>query len=192
MSFGGFGASGDILAFWFETTPDMDKWFMKSTAFDDEIRSKFGDVLRDAEQGNCIHWLMSANSYVAHIVLLDQFSRQIYRGSGAAFQNDLAALTFAKMGMHSYYPTLNKYEKMFVLMPFMHAENAHAQEECVRRVREEAASGDAFWNNVLRHAEGHADVVRRFGRFPKRNAALGRESTEEEVQYIHDTPNISY
>lgn len=193
-----FGVSSDILAFWFAKTPDMDKWFIASSGYDEEIRTKFASTLRSAECGDCIHWLMSANSYVAHIVLLDQFSRQIYRGTRQAFQNDLSALTFAKMGMHSYYPTLNKYEKMFVLMPFMHAENLQAQEECVARVKEAEATArvddkpDPFWTNVLGHAEGHREVVRRFGRFPKRNVVLGRTSTEEELAYIQETPNIPY
>jgi len=193
-----FGASSDILAFWFAKTPDMDKWFTTSSDYDEEIRTKFASVLQDAERGDCIHWLMSANSYVAHIVLLDQFSRQIYRGTRRAFQNDLSALTFAKMGMHSYYPTLNKYEKMFVLMPFMHAENLQAQEECVARAKEAEEAprvngeSDPFWANVLRHAKGHCEVVRRFGRFPKRNIVLGRTSTEKELAYIQETPNIPY
>lgn len=194
-----FGASSDILAFWFAKTPDMGKWFITSSDYDEEIRNKFARALQEAERGECIHWLMSKNSFVAHVVLLDQFSRQIYRGTSKAFQNDLSALTFAKMGMHSYYPMLNKYEKMFVLMPFMHAENLQAQEECVARVQEAEATAarvdgkpDPFWTNVLGHAEGHREVVRRFGRFPKRNVVLGRTSTEEELAYIQETPNIPY
>jgi uncharacterized protein (DUF924 family) len=190
-----FGASSDVLAFWFAKTPDMDKWFVASSDYDEEIRTKFTSTLRDAERGDCIHWLMSANSYVAHVVLLDQFSRQIYRGSGQAYQNDLSALTFARMGIHSYYPTLNKYEKMFVLLPFMHSENLQVQEECVLLVDDEISTNgsvDPFWVNVLRHATGHCEVIRRFGRFPKRNTVLGRKSTDKELAYIRETPNIPY
>jgi len=169
----------------------MAKWFTKSRDFDGEIRTKFSDALHEAEQGKCLHWIMSKESYVAHIVLLDQFSRQIYRGTGQSFANDLSALTFAKMGMKSYYPTLNKYEKMFVLMPSMHSENVEAQIKCVAHVQNEP-DDDPFWTNVLRHAQGHRDVVLRFGRFPKRNAALGRESSEEELKYMEDTPDLPY
>ncbi len=189
-----FGAASDVMVFWFENAPDMDKWFIKSRDYDEQIRAQFSDVLHEAERGECIHWLMSAKSYVAHIVLLDQFSRQVYRGTGKAFQNDLSALTFAKMGLTSYYPTLSPFEKMFVLMPFMHSENVEAQHECVARVKKEVSdnSNNPLWANVLGHAESHRDVVLRFGRFPKRNAALGRESTVEEIGYIASTPNIPY
>ena len=102
------------------------------------------------------------------------------------------ALRVATSKLEEHYPQLTKFERMFAIMPLMHAEDANAQTRCVLVVEEEAATGDPFWKNVLGHATGHFKVVERFGRFPKRNAVLGRETTPEEQAYIDETPNLPY
>ena len=186
--------SQTILDFWFEKSPDMDKWFMKSTTYDEYIKTEFGETLKKAENGELVGWMLNKNSFVAYIVLLDQFSRQIYRGQGEAFQNDHNALIILNMCNDVYYDQLNKYEKMFVLMPYMHSEILKYQRLGWKRVVSELNHHpeDTFWQNVHQHTVGHMDIIIRFGRFPKRNKALGRETTLEETQYIEENPNRPY
>lgn len=183
-----------ILSFWFEKCPDMEKWFTKSTDYDDHITKEFKHLLEAAEEGKCFSWLMSKESYLAHIVLLDQFSRQIYRGTKKAFQNDPGVLIFTKMGIDVYYDSLNDYEKMFVLLPYMHSERLIYQKEGYKRVLKELDKNEdsPFWKNLCMHTVGHMEVIENFGRFPKRNEALGRESTEEEKKYMEEHPNRPY
>lgn len=174
-----------VLSFWFAHSPDMDKWFLKSADYDDHIRDHFSGLLCRAEQGHLDHWAATPRGWVALIVLLDQFSRHVYRGTKKAFHNDDAALRLARMDVH---PVKDKYHRMFARMPFTHAEDRDAQVEGVLRAEEEAAGGDPFWRGVLGHALGHLRVIERFGRFPKRNRALGRATTPEEQAYIDETP----
>lgn len=183
-----------ILSFWFEKCPDMEKWFTKSSDWDNYITKEFKSQLESAEEGKCFNWLMSKESYLAHIILLDQFSRQIYRGTKKAFQNDPGVLIFTKMGIDVYYDLLNDYEKMFVLLPYMHSELLLYQKEGYTRVLKEVKNNkdSEFWQNVYKHTLGHMEVIEKFGRFPKRNIALGRESTEEEKKYMQEFPDRPY
>ena len=95
----------DILDYWFAKglyTADYDKWFMKSQDYDEEIKEKFGDLLKEAEHGKGFGWLVSKDSYVAYIILMDQFSRHIYRGKGDAFKNDNGVMIFVELGWDIY------------------------------------------------------------------------------------------
>jgi len=95
----------DILDYWFSNdpyTPNYDKWFLKSQDYDNEIKLKFGNLLKQAEQGKGFAWLNTKDSYIAYIILLDQFSRHIYRGTGESFKNDNAAIIFLEMGWNLY------------------------------------------------------------------------------------------
>ena len=97
--------SKDILDYWFSKglyTPDYDKWFIKSQDYDEEIKEKFGGLLKEAEQGKGFGWLHTKDSYVAYIILLDQFSRHIYRGSGDSFKNDTGVMIFTELGFELY------------------------------------------------------------------------------------------
>ena len=179
-----------IHEFWFAGAPDMKKWF--SREYDEEIRTRFGETLQTAEQGKCTEWANTPRGFVALVVLLDQFSRQVYRGTDKAFQNDAAALNLLESKLDTHFSNLNKYEKMFAIMPLMHAENIDAQTQCLLKVEQEALGGDPLWKNVLNHAKSHYDVVEKFGRFPKRNAVLHRETTEDEQAYIESTPHRPY
>lgn len=183
----------DILDFWFETTPDMSKWFIHSREHDAYIRNRFGNALRDVETARDLtSWTRTPEGYLALVILLDQFTRQIHRDNPKAFQNDRLAQRLTALHLDAYYPHLNPFEKMFALMPLMHAENMEMQTKCLLLVEHEAAHGDPFWTGVMRHAKGHYTVIERFGRFPKRNAALGRSTTAEEQVYIDATPNTPY
>ena len=212
----------DILDYWFSKgryTPDYDKWFMKSEDYDEEIRDKFGDLLKEAEQGKGFGWLVSKDSYVAHIILMDQFSRHIYRGKGDAFKNDKGCLIFVELGWELYKEELKGYEFMFAFMPFMHTENALYQKkgeqhfrvhknlyhqypnarETIRPLTEkkdlngmfgctEMTKYDKEWEmlkSMEPHVTGHKQTIQMFGRFPKRNEVLGRETTIQEEQYLN-------
>ncbi len=183
-----------ILTFWFDPSPNMDKWFIKSTTYDDHITFHFQSTLKKAEGGYLKEWMHHKDSFVALIVLLDQFSRHIYRGTASAFQNDPAALAVATAGIDVYYDQLNKYEKLFVLMPFMHAEDVASQHKVLQYLNIERTEcpDDPWWQDAHQHAVGHLRVIERFGRFPKRNRALGRRSSPEEKEYMKDFPDRPY
>ena len=115
----------DILDYWFPSdgSPDYDKWFMKSSDYDDEIKEKFGDLLKEAEKGKGYGWLVSKDSYVAYIILMDQFSRHIYRGTEDSFKNDKGVMIFTELGFEIFKDELVGYEFMFAFMPYMHTES---------------------------------------------------------------------
>ena len=212
----------DVLDYWFSKgryTPDYDKWFMKSEEYDEEIKEKFGDLLKEAEQGKGFCWLHTKDSYVAHIILLDQFSRHIYRGSGDSFKNDDGCMLFVELGWEMYKEKLKGYEFMFAFMPYMHTENMAYQKkgllnfdrhkdlykqypnesETIRPLTppihvsymgslDEVTNYDkeyAMLKSMEPHVTGHNTTIQMFGRFPKRNKALGRETTIQEEQYLN-------
>lgn len=185
-----------IHSYWFpsDKSADMDKWFIKSQDFDEEIRTKFGDVLKEAENGKHFHWLLNKTAFVAHVVLMDQLSRHVYRGHEDSFKNDPGVLIFTEMGIDVYFDALAKHEKMFCLLPYQHSESLLYQEKGMERLQRvlDANPDDPFWKTVHEHQQGHMDTIKRFGRFPKRNKALGRESTPEELAYIQEHPDRLY
>ena len=198
----------DILDYWFPSggKGDYDKWFMKSKDYDAEIKEKFGSLLKLAEEGKGMGWLVSKESFVAYIILLDQFSRHIYRGSKDSYKNDFASLLFVKQGFQIYGPELEGYEFMFAFMPYMHTENLELQLEgkaifdryykatqdivydhnsnLTNEEQEKLKQEWKMFQEMKPHAEGHLECIQTFGRFPKRNKVLGRESTEEEKEYM--------
>jgi len=185
-----------VVSYWFPSdgSADMDKWFMKSQSYDDEICEKFGPLLKEAEDGKHFHWLLNKASFMAHIVLLDQMSRHVHRGTGDSFKNDPGVLIFTELGIDVYFDTMNNYEKMFALLPYMHSELLMYQEKGLERLERVLLKHpeDKFWKNMHMHTLGHLDTVRRFGRFPKRNVMLGRKSTEEEEAYMKEHMDRPY
>jgi uncharacterized protein (DUF924 family) len=207
----------DILDYWFSKglyTADFDKWFMKSQDYDEEIKEKFGDLLKEAEQGHGFSWLHTKDSYVAHIILLDQFSRHIYRGSCDSFKNDNGCMLFVELGWEMYKEQLKGYEFMFAFMPYMHTENMVYQKKGEYNFNihkqlygnaggraltppihvsymgslDEVTNNDkeyAMLKSMEPHVLGHKQTIQMFGRFPKRNVALGRETTIQEEQYMN-------
>ena len=171
-------STDDVLKFWFEDHGQED-WFGAKPEFDAEIAAKFGETHAALARGEGWGWRTTPLGRLAEIIVLDQFSRQIYRGKAQAFAADALALGLAEEtvdgGHHNFLPMP---QRMFVLLPFMHSESPMIQKESVRL---HMALG---MPDAVKYAEAHADVIRRFGRFPRRNAALGRHSTPEEEDYM--------
>ena len=193
----------DLLFFWFGPRPYTAArvqqhsriWFGSPDApeltpqTDELIRERYADLTLAAARGELSAWESSPRRRLALILLLDQFSRNIYRGSARAFAQDLQALSLTVSGMQiGADATLDPVERLFFYMPLMHAESLDVQEESVaafRRLLEEApAELRRTFEGNLRSALLHRDIITRFGRFPRRNRALGRESTPEEVEWL--------
>ena len=177
----------EVLEFWFGAGGDYGKrdnrWFAKDEAFDDEIRRRFSPLVEALSAGGHRGWLDDARACLARIVALDQFPRQIHRGSPRAFAADPLALEAARLAVASGYDTaMLPVERLFAYLPFEHSESLADQEracELMRPLAQYPETGDA-----LRYAEAHRAIIARFGRFPHRNAALGRSSTAEEIDFL--------
>jgi uncharacterized protein (DUF924 family) len=179
-----------VLQFWFGAADDpgyrlpRQKWFVKDAAFDAEIRERFAALIEQALVGGLQAWAATPEGAVAQIVVLDQFTRNAFRDSARAFGGDARALAAARALVASRLDrTLSGVMRQFVYLPFEHAEDMAAQQESLRLFaqleRDDAAVGE-----LLSWAQRHHDIVARFGRFPHRNAALGRASTAEEIAFL--------
>ncbi len=166
----------DVVAFWRAAGPQ--RWFEKDAAFDDDIRRRFLEAHEAAAAGKLTAWEASAEGALALLILLDQFPRNIFRGQTRAFASDALARAIASRailnGFDGAFPDL----RGFFYLPFMHSEDLADQERAVAFYR---AHNDA---DGLKWAERHADIIRRFGRFPHRNAVLGRVSTPQEQEFL--------
>lgn len=169
----------DVLDFWF--TAGEEKWFEKSDDFDAEIIEQFKAHHEAARDGAYDDWTDSANGCLALIILLDQFARNMYRGSAEAFAADAKALGLAKTTVEKGFDMeLPQNVRMWIYMPYEHSEVMADQERCVELMERSQL------DDVIEWAHQHADIIRRFGRFPHRNAVLGRDSTPEEVAFLED------
>ena len=166
----------DVVAFWREAGPK--RWFEKDAAFDDDIRRRFLKLHEAAAAGKLTNWEANAEGTLALLILLDQFPRNMFRGQARMFASDLLAHAIASRailnGFDGAFPDLFG----FFYLPFMHSEELADQERAIAFYR---ARNDA---DGLKWAERHADIIRRFGRFPHRNAVLGRVSTPEEQAFL--------
>jgi len=167
----------EVVAFWEEAGPR--KWYKKDVAFDAEITTRFLATYELASADKLSAWEESAAGALALVIALDQFPRNMFRGSARAFAADALARAVANRAIargfdHTIQPPL----RVFFYLPFEHSEHLADQERCIALAR---ASGDA---DALKWAELHADIIRRFGRFPHRNAALGRTTTPEEQAFL--------
>ncbi len=170
----------DVLDFWFNAGPE--KWFTKSDAFDAEIRREFGDAVKAAAEGDYDDWVREPESALALVILLDQFTRNIYRDDHRAWASDAKALGIAREAIaRRFDTTLPEVARRWFYMPFMHAEDLAAQEEGL-----EYFDGRLNDPETMKFAEIHADIIRRFGRFPHRNAVLGRATTPEEQSFLDE------
>jgi uncharacterized protein (DUF924 family) len=171
-----------VLDFWFgrHETPRFRKfWFAKSFATDRRIRERFRKALEAAKAGKLDHWKKTPRGRLALIILLDQFSRNIYRGERTSFAADAKALRLAQEGIRTgHHRQLHPLERIFFYMPFMHSEKKAHQKRSV----------DLFtklrMKENLWYAKEHQRVIDEFGRFPHRNAILGRRSTKKELEYL--------
>lgn len=181
----------DVLRFWFEEN-GREQWFGKEDVFDDIIRRRFGVMAHRARDGKLERWVEAPRSCLALIILIDQFSRNLYRESPLAWSADVHALAIAKLAVEKGYDgDLNSYERAFLYMPFMHSEVLADQELCVALVGDLVEGGDQFNKDNYDSAIKHRDIIARFGRFPHRNEVLGRESTAEELEFLKD-PDSSF
>ena len=179
--------SAEVLRFWFGSPPERGKahkhWFVKDAALDRDVRERFLPVYEEAAAGKLAHLKATAADCLALIVLLDQFPRNMFRGTARAFATDAAALETARHAMaRGFDGALLPVERLFVYLPFEHSENLADQEracELTQPLDLVAPELDAY-----RYALAHRDIIRRFGRFPHRNALLGRSSTPEELEFL--------
>lgn len=173
----------DILDFWFEddAAAQRDKWFEKDAAFD-SLCARFTAAIRDARAGRFDSWSATPRGALALIILLDQLSRNVFRGSAEAFAADARAREIARAAIDAGFDTqLTPVERMFVYLPFEHAETIEDQDLSVRLY---AALRDDLGAKTIDYADRHRDVICRFGRFPHRNAVLGRSNTPEEEAWL--------
>jgi len=177
-----------VLLFWFGPPSQRGKahkrWFVKNEAFDREVRERFLPLYEEAAAGKLSHLKESATDCLALIVVLDQFPRNMFRGTAHAFATDALALEAARDALaRGFDRSLLPVERLFVYLPFEHSEVLADQERSCELTR--ALDADPETNDVYRYAVLHRDIIRRFGRFPHRNAILGRSSTPEELEFLN-------
>ncbi|MEZ5831227.1 MAG: DUF924 family protein [Dongiaceae bacterium] len=181
----------DILQFWFSDRARA-VWFEKDSAFDADIRTRFGPMVHEAQMGAFEDWRASPDGALALLLLIDQFARNLYRGLAKAYLGDAHAREIASeaiaRGFDRRYPFP---DRVFFYLPFEHCETLANQDRyiallqgCVREFGDVAAE-------YLDYGHRHRNIITRFGRFPHRNAALGRETTEEEAEFLKG-PNSSF
>lgn len=187
----------DILEFWFGTLepnaiPDTHyrrRWFSTDRGFDREIRRRFLSLLVLASEDGLPEWLETPGGWLASILILDQFSRNIHRGTELAFAYDAKALQLSRRGVaQGVDVTLPPFQRAFFYMPFQHSERLADHEEGVGLYEQLSATyrgaEHELLNGFLKSAREHAEIVRRFGRFPHRNRVLKRVDTSEEARYL--------
>lgn len=196
-------AAAQVLHFWLGDDPLTDwpqphrgdLWFKGGAEVDANIRAQFGPLVEEAMAGGLADWEADPMARLALILLLDQFSRNVYRGQAHAFAGDARAQALSQRTLDAGEDAaLPRAGRLFVYMPLMHAETLAQQNACVacfERLHAGAPEGlkDILANN-LQYAILHRDIVARFGRFPHRNAVLGRNSTPEELEFLKDGPRF--
>ena len=188
-----------VLDFWFGPPDDPGhgqpraEWFRKDPAFDARIRDRFGPLIAAALQGGCDHWLtpFAPLPALAAVIVLDQFTRNTGRDSAAAFAGDARALAVAERLVASGFDRqLSGVQRQFAYLPFEHAEDLSHQRTAVQ-LFQQLARDEPERAELVTWAQKHLDIVARFGRFPHRNAALGRPSTDEERAFLQ-TPGSGF
>lgn len=175
----------DVLQFWFGDIPGERRkaWFVKDPAFDAEIRTRFLELHEAAARGELAEWKDAAESALALIVLTDQFPRNMFRGEGRAFATDPMALATAAHVIASGWDVrMRPVEKMFVYLPYEHSEVLADQERSLELFGPLGAFEAT--KDTPDYARRHWEIIKRFGRFPHRNAALGRTDTPEEIEFL--------
>ena len=190
----------EVLDFWFGATNDpahghsREQWFRKDDAFDAQVRQRFGALIERALAGELDDWVtrpISPLPALAQVIVLDQFTRNSFRGTARAFAGDARALQTARALVASGADRqLNGVQRQFAYLPFEHAEDLSHQRTSVQLFKQLAIDEPAL-AGLVDWAQRHLDIVARFGRFPHRNAALGRESTDEEAAFLQ-TPGSGF
>lgn len=190
------GEIEEVLAFWFGTSDSPQRgrrrtcWFDKRPEFDEEIRSRFAPLHARAAAGECLYWERTPMAALALGVVLDQFPRNMYRGEQRAFDSDALALRVARgIVDRGFDRLLRPVERWFVYLPFEHSENLAAQRRSLALFGSLAEDPDSA--GAIGYAHRHYEIIARFGRFPHRNAPLGRDSTPEELAFLQQ-PGSSF
>lgn len=172
----------EIIHFWFEET-EPQLWFQKNDDFDAMIRERFEVTYEMARDGLCNPWSDDAEGALALCIVLDQFPRNMFRGTAAAFATDEQALLVAKRAISKGFDqVLTPMKRRFLYLPFEHSENLTDQKRSVELFEAMKEDDPLGYEYAVRHLE----VIEQFGRFPHRNRALGRENTPEEEVYLAD------
>lgn len=184
-----------VIDFWYAPRARA-LWFEKDKAFDDEIRQRFGAAVHAAQMGELDSWTATQMGTLALLILLDQMARNIYRGQAKAFLGDARALAIADAAIkRDLDKGLPFDQRRFFYLPFEHAEDMANQDRSIdlfTRLYEEAPGTDRENAEVqLDYAHRHRDIIKRFGRYPHRNEALGRPSTDDEIAFLK-TPGSSF
>ncbi len=167
----------EVLTFWFKETSPAQK-FKKDEAFDQLIKEKFEITLRAATKGDLIPWRQNIYGRLAEIIVLDQFSRNIYRDTPQAFSQDDMALELSYAAIELDHKDLTAKEKQFLYMPFMHSESLEAHQKAIELYSQPGLE------EVLTFELMHKKIIDKFGRYPHRNKILGRISTTEEIDFL--------
>ena len=187
----------DVLAFWFgDAAADVAKsnarvpfWFIASPEADARVRERFGAALEAASRGSLPPWPDTPRASLARVVLLDQFPRNVWRGTARAFSLDAQALAAAESAVAAgHLSQLAPIEQAFLILPYEHSESLDRQRDCVRLSNAIVEAAPPAWRPALEefhvYAEQHLALLERFGRFPHRNAVLGRTPTPEETEFL--------
>lgn len=168
----------EILTFWFEElTPQQ--WWQADEEFDNTIKQRFSTILQQAAAGELAQWRQAAKGRLAEVIVLDQFSRNIYRGTAQAFSQDAMALALAQEAVAAgALQQLNADERNFLLMPYMHSESVVIHQSAKTLFKQHAPE------NNYQFELKHKAIIDRFGRYPHRNTILGRPSTAEETAFL--------
>lgn len=167
----------NVLSFWFEELTKKD-WFMSSDALDESIKKRFSQTHAQLASDTELPVDASKEQALASVIVLDQFSRNMFRGTPDAFASDPLALHLTQQAIERQLDhSMTVEQKQFLYMPLMHAENINDQRKCVSYFTE---------LGLAEHAIEHMAIIERFGRFPHRNTVLGRQSTAEEITFLQD------
>jgi uncharacterized protein (DUF924 family) len=169
----------EIIEFWLDEVGPK-RWYDDSAELDNTIRERFMETWEAAQEGKLESWECSREGALALLIVLDQFPRNMFRDDGRSFASDARALALAKKAIgKGFDKQTNLPERIFFYMPMMHSENSVDQEHSVRLIK--MNMGETAY---LKHARVHREVIRKFGRFPYRNDALGRRTTDDEANYL--------
>lgn len=169
----------EVLSLWFSEEAEK-RWFKSTPAFDDELRERFEGTVQAALNDELAHWCDEPRSALALVIVLDQLPLNIYRGRPESFAGEAPAREVAKRVIDQGWDReMETKQKAFLYIPFMHSENLADQDRAVELYEKSGMKDNVYW------AKHHRGIVERFGRFPHRNAILGRESTEAEKQWLN-------
>lgn len=175
----------EILTFWFEEC-EPSQWFKKDLAFDKLIKKRFSTIHEKVAQGEAFTWRKTITGRLAEIIVLDQFSRNLFRDSPQSFAYDVMALVLAQEAIATdTLDLLTTHQRAFLYMPLMHSESLLIHEEALKHFSEKGLEHN------LEFEQRHRDILVRFGRYPHRNSILGRQSTNAEINFLKE-PGSSF